>query len=60
MSCIMCSRYTQKMTDRSIDNSLHLFVHATNAEGSDIFQVVNSVCEKVSAEMLVMSAVHQV
>lgn len=48
------------MKEKSIDHSLHLFVHATNAEGYDIFQTVNSVCEKVSAEVLVMSAVHQV
>eukprot|EP00892_Ulva_mutabilis_P008477 jgi/Ulvmu1/6000/UM026_0126.1 len=52
-------RYTQQMTDKAIEHNLHLFVHATNADGSDVFQTVNSVCEKVSAEMLVMSAVHQ-
>lgn len=53
-------RYTSGMKEKAIDHSLHLFVHATNAEGYDIFQTVNSVCEKVGAEVLVMSAVHQV
>lgn len=48
------------MTEKSIEHSFHLFVHATNAEGHDIFQTVNSVCSKVDAEILVMSAVHKV
>jgi hypothetical protein len=48
------------MDDLQVQHNLHLFVETSNSTADNIFNIINSVCEKVDANMLVMTAVNKV
>ena len=49
-------RYTQQLDERGITHNLHLFLDTVNTPARAIFDIINGVCLKVDAQMLVMAA----
>ena len=60
VTCLDTCRYTAALDAQGIVHNLHLFVDTENAPASAIFQSINGVCEKVTADVLVMAVNNKV